>query len=114
MRICIIGKYGSHELPRESREANVIKAIEAARALIIKGHSPFCPHLSHWVHEGWGWEGSTPERWYKIDNDWLSCAEGIYALANWTDSLGATNEHKLAQSLGIPIYYHLEEVPNGV
>jgi len=112
MRIFIAGKYGSHELPSDVRLSNVHKAIDAARELIKLGHSPFCPHLSHFVHEDWGWEGSTPECWYKIDNEWLSCADAVLMLDNWQDSPGAMAELALAIRLFKPVYLSIQEVPN--
>jgi len=115
MKVFISGKYGSHDLPSEIRLANTMKAIEAGRNLIKMGHDPFIPHLSHWVHDGWGWDGSTAELWYEIDLRWLECCDAILMLEGWGDSVGAQREHKYArQWLGIPVYYAIEDVPSGL
>ena len=111
MKIYIAGKYGSHDLPTDERLANTMKAIEVGRELIKKGHMPFIPHLSHWIHEGWGWQGSTSELWYSIDLEWLRCCDAILMLDGWEDSVGAGMELDCAKLLGMTVYYDLEDVP---
>jgi len=111
MKIFVSGKYGPHALPAEQRLANTMLAIEAGRELIKKGHMPFIPHFSHFVHEGWGWPGSTSQLWYSIDLEWLRCCDAILMLRGWSESAGARVERKRAVNLGMTVYYGLEDVP---
>ena len=110
MKIYVAGKYGNH-LPSVYRLDNVMKAIETGRQLILKGHNPFIPHLTHFIHEGW--DTDIGEKWYELDLEWLKCCDAIFMIDNWEDSKGAKLEYQKAIDLEIQIYYRMEDVPNG-
>lgn len=109
MRIFIAGKYGDH-LPESERLMNVQLAVEAARTLLLRGHEPYCPHLSHYIDLGW--RRLSAERWYQVQLSWLAVSDGVLMLDNWRESVGATQERAEARRLGIPVYYASEDVPN--
>jgi hypothetical protein len=81
-------------------------AIEAGDRLLGAGWAPFVPHLS------WYWESlHTPhnyETWMELDLPWVSVADAVLRLPG--TSPGADREVALALSLGIPVYYDIEEM----
>ena len=112
MRIYVAGKYGqSAGLSTEEKLANVNIAIEAGRQLILKGHNPYIPHLSHYIDLDWE-ESPDWERWMEIVTPWIGFCEAMLMLPNWTDSIGATREHRMAYDLRRIIYYRIEKVPD--
>ena len=111
MRIFVAGKYGaSSGLSLEELEANVQKAIEAARELIKKGHTPYIPHLMHYV-DRYGGDKLLPElEWQLLSIKWLEQCEAIYMLPNFIESEGARYELAIAMARKMPVYYKLEDI----
>jgi len=113
LRIYIAGKYTpqTKDVHTAAQEAahNVHKAIVVAIALIEKGHLPFVPHLSHYIHIDPACNidfGNT--FYYEYDNSFLiHWAEALFYIE---PSHGADNELKLAKELGLKIFYSLDEV----
>ena len=113
LKIYVAGPYqpkncSLHDASRVAQR-NTDKAIEVGNALIEKGHYPFIPHLSHFIHIHYSCKRDYFEWWYEYDNTFLN---------NWADALffiapshGATNELELAKKLGLKIFYRLSEVP---
>ena len=86
-------------------EGNTQRAIEYGLKLIREGHSPFIPHLTHFVGL-MADEQKMPvsyDRWIELDNDWLIHCEELHRLSG--DSPGSDAEVILAESLGIPVVY---------
>lgn len=84
---------------------NVRNACLAGNEILRKGHIPFVPHLTHL------WHLITPkdyETWLMIDFALIPRMDAMLRLEG--DSYGADREVNLAKSLGIPIYYSLEEI----
>jgi len=114
MRIYVAGKYTpqTKDIHTAAQEAahNVHKAIEVAIELIKKGHFPFVPHLSHYIHI----DPSCKEDfgntfYYDYDNSFLyHWAEALFYIET---SHGADAELALAQKLGLRIFFELDEVP---
>jgi len=111
MKIYIAGPYcprncSLHDASRIAYQ-NTLKAIKAFHALKERGHYPFVPHLSHYIHihgnKDYG------DWWYEFDltflEDW---ADAILSLGN---SKGADMEVKRAKQLGLKVYYKIEEIP---
>lgn len=48
------------------------------------------------------------EDWLGIDLEWVAVSHGVLRLPG--DSVGADREVAHAQALGIPVYYHVEDV----
>lgn len=103
MKIYVAGPYSAPT--EEETLANVQKCINVARVLIILGHNPYVPHLSHYVDEGvnFGYD-----KWMVLTEEWLRCCDALYQVA---PSPGAERELVLAEELGKPVYLKLEEVP---
>lgn len=100
MRIYISGPYTLGDVA-----VNVKRAIDAGDKVLEKGHIPFVPHLSHF----WHFISPKPwETWMKIDKEWILFCDAILRLPG--ESKGADIEVEYAQSMGIPIYYSLEDI----
>lgn len=114
LRIYIAGPYCPHNVSLHDAarvtQHNVDKAIEIANALIKKGHYPFVPHLSHYIHIHYSSTGDFQEEWYyKYDISFLKhWANAFFYLF---PSPGADKELKIAKELGLKIFYNLMEVP---
>lgn len=88
---------------------NVDKAIRVAIKLIEKGHYPFVPHLSHYIHTNMSCPKDYGDWYYDYDNSFLThWAEALFYVE---PSFGADNELKLAKKLGLEIFFDLDEVP---
>mgnify|MGYP003146706429 CR=1 FL=1 len=105
LRVYIAGPYSAEAEIDVQR--NVRKAMEAARALIEKGHIPFCPHLLHWVDR---------QRDDRLPYDycmeygltWLRQCQGIVRISK---SPGSNREWRLAGRLGLHRWEGVENVP---
>ena len=84
---------------------NTRGVILIAELLCKMGHVPFVPHLTLFWHF---LEPHEPQFWYDYDNEWLKVCDAVLRLPG--DSVGADNEVKLAQSLGIPVYYSVGDL----
>jgi hypothetical protein len=93
---------------------NVHAALDAGIALIGRGHTPFIPHLSHWVEKRNERESRAHgfrldyEDYMRIDQAWLECCEALLYLA---PSPGADRELAWAEANGLTIYRSVLEVP---
>ena len=86
---------------------NVRAAIEAAEALMAKGHTPFVPHLSAL------WQLVAPHSndfWYRYGMEWLEVCNAVLRLPG--PSVGADFEVRVAEAQGKPVYYSLANVPD--
>ena len=92
---------------------NVKKAIEVFWKLVKKGHYPYIPHLSHFIHLETPEDMIPPpqEFWYKFDLEWLKSCDAIFMLEGWENSRGARLELETAKKLGLQIFFKLEDVP---
>ena len=86
---------------------NTRKAIEAGDQLREAGYVPFIPHVTLL------WHLICPhdiEYWYEYDNEWIARCDGLLRLSGHSN--GADKEVLLAISLGLQIYYTIEELIN--
>jgi hypothetical protein len=92
---------------------NTMLAVEAAWDLIRKGHFPYTPHLSHFLHiyQPADAPAPKPEFWYDFDLVFMRDCDAILMLPNWEQSLGAKNELGMAKEWGLKVYFSLDEVP---
>jgi len=112
MRIYIAGPYTprsehKHVAIREAAH-NVHVAIVSAIKVLEKGHIPYVPHLTHYIH-------TNPEckreyNWYAIDDTILEhWAEALLYLGS---SPGADHELELAKELGLRVFMSIDEIPD--
>jgi len=102
MRVFVSGPYTNGDVA-----VNVRTAILAANRLLRKGHIPFVPHLTHF------WHLVVPhpyEDWLELDMEWLKVCDAVLRLPG--ESPGADVEVRLAESLGIPVYYNEVAIPS--
>jgi len=84
---------------------NVHNVIKVADAIVEKGHTPFIPHLSL----VWDFISPKPRSfWLEYDREFLPLCDCLLRLDG--ESPGADKEVELAKSLGIPIYYSVDEI----
>lgn len=93
-------------------QANVDRAMDAALALIRKGHVPVVPHLSHYLDHWHAYR--TGERlpytlWMAMDDRLLQTCDALLLIA---PSPGALAEWGRAAELGLRRFESLEEVPD--
>ena len=96
----------AHDFARVAHQ-NTLNAIRAGIAIIEKGHIPFIPHLTHYIHL----ETKNPlprKFYYDYDQVWLKCCDGLLYLAS---SKGSDRELQLAKKLGLRIFRSVEEIP---
>jgi hypothetical protein len=104
MKIYVAGPYS-----RPDPVLNTHMALVAAEELIKKGHTPYVPHLTLLWHIVFP---HPVEFWYDYDYIWLRFCNAVLRLPGV--STGADMEVKIARQICIPVYYSLDEVPEGV
>ena len=95
MRIYVAGPYTTGDT-----EANVAEAIRITNLLLDMGHTPFCPHLSHYL------EAAQPrpyEQWMAWCMPWVDVCEVLYRMDGI--SPGGDDEVDRAKLNGIPVYF---------
>ena len=99
MRIYVAGPYSSDP------EANTQIAIEYGLKLMAEGHSPYVPHLTHFMDVAANEQGQPVpyQRWLELDFDWLPMCDELHRLPG--ESSGSDKEVELAESLGTPVVY---------
>jgi len=111
MRIYVAHSYGRrHGLTDLECEINVLRSIKAARVLIDMGHNPFIPNLFHYVHNGWA--DSPPEdKYFEMVSEWIQFCDALLVadVPKWKSS-GVLREAKIAEKLGIPVYYSIGDI----
>lgn len=93
------------------RACNVTRAVDAGIRLIQLGHSPFVPHLSHWLdlRQAELEAGLEYEDYMRVDLEWLQASDALLFLGH---SPGADRELAKARQLKKVIYDTIEEVPD--
>lgn len=108
MKIYIAGPYTA---PTEIEiMENVGNAIGAGIAVFKKGHTPFIPHLSHYVDQ-FAKAMDVPMEYQDYmdwDNVWLRECDGILILA---ESPGVRVEIEVARRYELKFFYSLAEIP---
>ena len=114
LRIYVAGPYtpkskNPHAAIQEAAQ-NVHRAITVALVLISKGHYPFVPHLTHYIHTNPMCKRDLGEEfYYRYDNTFLEhWAEALFYMG---PSKGADAELTLAKKLGLKIFRSFDEVP---
>ena len=94
LRVFIAGPYTKHDVA-----VNVAAAMRAWHELRDHGFSPFCPHLSHYLHLPQPREYGD---WLSHDRQWLEVCDALFRLPG--KSYGADGEVTMAVRLGIPVF----------
>ena len=83
----------------------VRRACLTADRLIAEGHYPYVPHLDRlWAFIS----GEKPyEQWLRLDFEWIRVCQAIVRCPG--ESAGADREIAFAKSIGIPVYYSVDE-----
>jgi len=102
--IYISGKYRG--LSEYEVRMNIRRAEEASIVVWKHGGMPFCPHKN-----SGGLGGVVPdETFLEGDIEMLRRCDAVYAIKGWEDSIGASNEIKVALEIGLPILFSSTEV----
>lgn len=100
LKVYIAGPYSKGDVA-----INVKRAMDFANEIILMGHHPFCPHLSHFLHIN----NSQPyEKWLELDIAYLKVCDILYRIEG--ESPGADKEVEIATSLNIPVIYSLNNL----
>lgn len=93
-RIYVAGTYSGGDVA-----LNVRKAMEAGTQIINAGHSPFVPHLYHFMHMQ---QPHAYNVWIEIDLVWVQVCHALLRIEG--ESSGADAEVTYAKALGIPVF----------
>lgn len=99
MRVYVAGP-----ISQGDRSVNIRNGITAGDRILKAGHTPFIPFLSHFHDLMFPNEY---EVWLRYDFDWLRVCEALVRIPG--PSSGADREVALATSLGIPVYYSVDD-----
>lgn len=94
MRIYIAGPYTHGDVA-----VNVRTAMEAGDAIINAGHSPFVPHLYHFMHMH---RPHAYNVWAELDMSWIEACHAMFRIDGKSD--GADAEVAYAEQLGLPVF----------
>jgi nucleoside 2-deoxyribosyltransferase len=89
---------------------NILVAERFAINLWNKGHYAICPHLNTRLFEKKCCH-TTIEDYMVLDFALIQRSDCLLMLLNWKDSKGAVREKEYAESLGIPIYLNIDDIP---
>lgn len=109
MIIYVAGKYSGDTVTEQM--FNTYKAIDVGIEIMMKGHYPLIPHLSHFLDERMGNLGlpkKDKDWWYALDNKIIPYCQGFIKISS---SLGADMEEQLATSLGLTMFKSVQEIP---
>jgi hypothetical protein len=88
---------------------NVRRQIDTGEELINAGFYPYLPLLSHYQDIVYYHDYET---WMRLTGAWLSVCNDILRLPG--ESKGADREVALARELGIPVFYSIGELVEGM
>ena len=118
LKIYIAGPYtpkdaSAHDYARIVHE-NTVSAIDYGIDVADKGHLPYIPHLTHFIHL-YGKKILSYEYYIKADSEWLKdCDAILYYHHKIGDSKGADNELKLAIDSGKTVFFSVYDIPKYV
>jgi len=103
-RVYVAGPYTKGDVA-----INVKEAVETADRLLKLGYAPYCPHLTHFWHMLFEHDYQT---WLDLDNEWVTCCDMMLRIPG--ESSGADKEVALAESLGLPVFFSVEELAEAI
>ena len=84
---------------------NIHHAKVEARKLWNTGWATICPHANSAFFGGEGSHEVDRMKWLEGDFEFIRRSDAIFMLSNYRESQGALEELKLAQELGLEVYY---------
>jgi len=106
--VFVSGPYSAETAQEE--EANIQRAVDIGRTVFEKGYYPIVPHLlvkEYYIHGNsgvFGYEG--------LMHYTLAIVPKCDILLLYQHSPGADREWKLAEALGKPVYFNVEQLPD--
>lgn len=107
LKIYVAGPYSASS--EDERELNTQRAIEAGLALFKLGHTPFIPHLTHYVdlHARRKGIAMAWEDYIRLDLEWLDACDALLFMG---PSKGANLELEYAIKTGKRVFRSLAEI----
>ena len=111
MKIYVAGPYTPdrctlHDAARVAHK-NTLRAVRIGIDIMKKGHVPFIPHLTHFIHLET--DDPLPSSFYKrYDKAWLRYCDALFFIG---PSKGANEEKTWAKQHGLRIFQTLSEIP---
>ena len=96
--------YGDHN-DEATRLANTQAAMDVWFRLAADGFVPYCPHLSHFLHER---QPMPRDFWLSQARAWVEKCDCVLSLGEPTE--GMRGEEELARYLGKPVFKSVEEL----
>jgi len=90
---------------------NVQKAIEVGLELIKRGHTPYIPHLTYFMHlhpANNVTPGEELEFYMNLEREWLKHCDALFFIG---PSEGANRELEMATKLGLKVFATIDEIP---
>ena len=89
-----------------TKQQHINRCWKAGFALNKRGIGHIGPHLnSQWMDAA-----NDADFYYRLGERLLTACDGILMLDGWENSKGSRQELALANDLGLPVFYSLEEV----
>jgi hypothetical protein len=113
MKIYVAGPYtptncNLHDAAQVAHK-NTLRAVRIGIQLIKRGHVPFIPHLTHYIHLETGKPFSST--FYKTYGmTWLQCCDALFFIG---PSKGANKEREWAKKHGLQVFTSLRQIPYG-
>ena len=90
---------------------NIREGMRLATKVLLLGYAPFCPWLDfHFQLMLRGDEKLTVEDYYRYSIAWLKVSDAMLLVPGWQSSRGTKTEMEIADKMGIPIYYDINEL----
>jgi len=90
---------------------NIREGMRWSTKILLAGHAPFCPwldfHFQLMLREN---ENLTVADYYAYSLAWLRASEVVFVTPNSENSHGTAKEVDLAEELGIPVVYRMEDI----
>ncbi len=87
------------------KEQNVRNSFEMGNKIIDMGANPYCPLYNYFLDAEKPRDG---EFWLQLDFDWLRACDVVLRMPG--ESVGADMETALANEIGIPVVYSIEQL----
>ena len=90
---------------------NIRRSVETANSALEAGYAVFSPHIDFQLFLGLK-EGKAINinEIQASSMAWLEVSDAVLVAKRWQKSKGTKKEIKRAEKLGIPVYFHIEEL----